>query len=105
VIDIPNAFIQTRVEDGDLRGVLVDASLEIAPFVHGPYVTEDKKGVKLLVVKCQNALYGRMVASLLFCKKFRNSLTGIGFTFNPYDPFVASKIIDGQSNVNLLSCG
>jgi hypothetical protein len=43
VIDIPNAFIQTRVEDEKdmaivwLRGVLVDVLVEIAPFVCRPY--------------------------------------------------------------------
>jgi hypothetical protein len=74
----------------------VHVLVEIAPFVFKPYVTEDKKGVKQLVVKCQNALYSTMVASLLFYKKFRNSLTGIGFTFNPYDPCVANKTIDGH---------
>jgi hypothetical protein len=48
------------------------------------------------VVQCKNALYGTMVASLLFYKKFRNSQTGIGFTFNPYDSCVTNKTIDGH---------
>jgi hypothetical protein len=71
VIDIPNAFIQTRVEDeGDMaiikiRGVLVDILVKIAPDVYKSYVTTDKKGTKQLLVQCQNALYGTMVASLL----------------------------------------
>jgi hypothetical protein len=48
VIDIPNAFIQTQVEDeGDMaiikiRGVLVDILVQIAPDVYKPYVTTDK---------------------------------------------------------------
>ena len=50
VIDIPNAFIQTRIEKEEdmaiikIRGILVDILLEIAPLVYGPYVTTDKKG-------------------------------------------------------------
>ena len=102
VIDIPNAFVQTRVEDEKdmafikIRGVLVDILVDIAPDVYGPYVTEDKKGVKQLIVKCLNALYGTMVASLLYYKKFVKSLTDIGFELNPYDPCVANKMIGGK---------
>jgi hypothetical protein len=101
VVDIPNAFIQTRVEKKEdmvfikLRGVLVDILVEIAP-EYGPYVTTDKKGVKQLIVQCQNAIYGTMVASLLYYRKFVKSLTDIGFVVNPYDPCVANKIIEGK---------
>jgi hypothetical protein len=102
VIDIPNAFIQTRVEDEKdmafikIRGVLVDILVEIAPDVYKSYVTKDKKGVKQLLVQCQNALYGTMVASLLYYRKFVKSLTDINFVINPYDPCVANKTIEGE---------
>jgi hypothetical protein len=52
VIDIPNAFIQTRVENENemaiikLRAILVDILVEIAPDVHKEYATTDRKGVK-----------------------------------------------------------
>jgi hypothetical protein len=98
VIDIPNAFIQTRVEDeGDMaiikiRGVLVDILVKIAPDVYNSYVTTDKKGIKQLLVQCQNALYGTMVASLLYYRKFTKSLASVGFKINPYDPCVANLI-------------
>jgi hypothetical protein len=101
VIDIPNAFIQTRVEDEKdmayikIKGVLVDMLVEIAPDVYKSYVTKDKKGVKQLLVQCQNALYGTMVASLLYYRKFVKSLTDIDFVINPYDPCVANKTIEG----------
>jgi len=102
VIDIPNAFVQTRVEDEKdmafikIRGVLVDILVDIAPDVYKSYVTTDKKGVKQLLVQCQNALYGTMVASLLYYRKFVKSLKSIGFELNPYDPCVANKMIDGK---------
>jgi len=102
VIDIPNAFIQTRIEDEKdmvfikLRGDLVDILVDIAPDIYGPYVTTDKKGVKQIIVQCQNALYGTMVASLLYYRKFAKSLKNDGFTFNPYDPCVANKIVNGK---------
>ena len=102
VIDIPNAFVQTRVEDEKdmafikIRGVLVDILVDIAPDVYKSYVTTDKKGIKQLLVQCQNALYGTMVASLLYYRKFVKSLESIGFELNPYDPCVANKMIDGE---------
>ncbi len=71
VVDIPNAFIQTVVEDEKdraficIHGPLVDILGSIAPDVYGPYVTVGKKGEKELLVECLTALYGTMVASLL----------------------------------------
>ena len=102
VIDIPNAFIQTRVKDEKdmaiikIRGILFDVLVDLAPDVYQEFVTTDKKGVKKLVVQCQNALYGTMVASLLYYCKFVKSLTDIGFVKNPYDPCVADKMIGGH---------
>jgi hypothetical protein len=99
VVDIPNAFIKTRIEDEKdmtiikIRGILVDMLLDIAPDTYTPYVTVDKKGVKQLIVQCLNAIYGTMMASLLYYNKFRKSLTKIGFLFNPDDPCVANKQI------------
>jgi hypothetical protein len=99
VIDIPNAFIQMQVEDKEdmaiikIRGVLVDILVQIAP---NSYITTDKKGIKQLLVQCQNALYGTMVASLLYYRKFTKSLTSVGFEINPYDPCVANKTVDGM---------
>jgi hypothetical protein len=102
VIDIPNAFIQTRIEDEKdmaiikIRGILVDMLIEIAPKVYTPYVTTDRKGVKQLIVQCLNAIYGTMMASLLYYQKFSKSLRSVGFNFNPYDPCVANKQINGS---------
>jgi hypothetical protein len=102
VVDIPNVFVQTRVETQKdmafikIHGVLVDILVEIAPYVYKPYVSRDKKGVKQLLVQFQNALYGTMVASLLYYRKFVKSLTEVGFIINPYDPCVANKIMEGK---------
>ena len=60
VIDIPNAFVQTRVEEEKdmaiikLRGVLVDILVALAPDVYKSYTTTDKKGSIQLLVQCQN---------------------------------------------------
>ena len=79
-----------------IRGVLVDIMVEISPDVYKSYVTTDKKGLKQFLVQCQNALYGTMVANLLYYHKFTKSLTDVRFKINPYDPCVANKIIGGQ---------
>jgi hypothetical protein len=97
-VDIPNVFVQTRVENKKdmafikIRGILV----EIAPEAYKSYVSQDKKGNKHLLVQCHNALYGTKVASLLYYPKFMKSLTDIDFIINPYDPFVSNKIIEGK---------
>jgi hypothetical protein len=102
VVDIPNAFVQTRVENEKdmafikIQGILVDILVEIARDVYKSYVLKDKKESKQLLVQCQNALYGTMIASLLYYRKFVKSLTDIEFVINPYDPCVANKKIEGD---------
>jgi hypothetical protein len=52
VVDIPNAFVHTRVENEKdvafikICGVLVDILVEITPDVYKSYVSRDKKGMK-----------------------------------------------------------
>jgi hypothetical protein len=103
-VDVPNAFVQTVVSEADkdyrvivrLRGRIVEILCEIVPEVYLPYVTTNNKGEKILIVQCLNALYGTMVASLLYYKKFVKSLKSHGFKLNPYDPCVANKVVDGS---------
>ena len=91
VINIPNTFIQTRVEnekdmvDIRVRGVLVGLLIEIAPDVYGPYVKLDKNGTKVLILQLLNAIYGTMVASLLYYNNFCRTLKRNNFVVNPYD--------------------
>jgi hypothetical protein len=101
-VDIPNAFVQICVENEKdmafikIRGILVDILAEIAPDVYKSYVLKDKKGSKKFLVQCQTALYGIMVASLLYHQKFVKSLTDIDFVINTYDPCIANKMIEGE---------
>jgi hypothetical protein len=100
IVDIPNAFIQTVVEDDEdkvvmrIRGHMVDVLTKVAPKVYGPYVSTDKQGRKQLLVECLNAIYGTMVASLLYYRKFTTSLKKQGYTMNPYDPCVWNNTIN-----------
>ncbi len=79
-----------------IRGLLVDILVFIAPDVYGPYVLTNKSGQKVLIVECLNAVYGLMVAALLYYKKFVKSLTKKGFELNPYDGCVANKTVNGK---------
>ncbi len=98
--DVPNAFIQAEIpelEEGKDRiimkitGVLVDLLVEIAPDVYGGHIVY-KRGTKVIYVQVLRALYGMLKAALLWYKKFRSDLEGIGFRFNPYDPCVADRM-------------
>ena len=79
-----------------IRGPLVDILVSMAPGVYGPYVSTTKNGQKVLIVECLNAVYGTMVAALLYYKKFVKSLLKHGFKLNPYDGCVANKIVKGK---------
>jgi len=76
--------------------MLIDMLVRITPDVYKGYVTLDKRGNKILLVECLNALYGMMVASLLYYQKFTNSLREYRYKVNPYDPCVWNKEIDGK---------
>jgi hypothetical protein len=79
-----------------IRGVLADTLVQIAPDVYKSYIMTDKKGMKQLLVQCQNALNGTKVASLLYYRKFIKSLTSVRFEINLYDPCVANKTVNGM---------
>ncbi len=102
IVHIPNAFIQTKVDDAKdcviiwITGVIVDWLVKVAPKVYALYVATNSKGVNILLVECYNAIYGTMVAGLLYYRKFSSSLKNRGFTVNPYDPCVWNRVIVGK---------
>ncbi len=63
IVDIPNAFIQTVMENNEdkvvmrIRGHMVDVLVKVALRVYGPYVSTNKLGRKQLLVKCLIAIY------------------------------------------------
>lgn len=75
---------------------MVDILVMIVPEIYESFVTVDKKGQQQILVECLNALYGTMVASLLYYQKFTNSLKEKGFKMNPYDACVWNKQINGK---------
>jgi hypothetical protein len=103
--DIPNAFVQTRIEDKQvgeriimkIRGPLVDMLLELSPETYEGYVVYEGKN-KVLYVMMVMALYGMLQSSLLYYKKFRKDIESIGFKVNPYDPCVANRMVNGKQH-------
>ena len=77
-LDVPNTFVQTRVEDKKdrialtLRGLAVDLLTEIEP-KYAEYV-ETTNGKKVLCLECTNVICGTVKAALLFHNKFRNDI-------------------------------
>jgi hypothetical protein len=102
VVDILNAFIQTKVDDAKecviirITGVIVDWLAKVAPKVYASYVAMNSKGINSLLIECYNVIYGTMVAGLLYYRKFSRSLKNRGFTVNPYDPCVWNRVIIGK---------
>jgi hypothetical protein len=97
--DIPNAFIQTEVQEVDKDGnriimkicsVLVDLLVKVVPDYEEFVVQEGSRKVLYLHVK--KAIYGMLELALLFCKKLSRDLVKYGFDVNPYDPCVANKV-------------
>ena len=77
--DVPNAFIQTPLpqpKTGEARvtmkitGVLVDMLVQLNPEVYGNYVVFEN-GRKVIYVVVLKAIYGMLIASLLWYKKFK----------------------------------
>ena len=92
IFNIPNAFVNTRIEKKDdittirLRGKLAEFMVATATEIYKKYVTVNRKSELVLYVEALNALYGIMQAALLFDIKFVENLKSIGFQLNPYDP-------------------
>jgi hypothetical protein len=65
--------------------------VQVAPNLYRKYISGDRKGVAILYVKMQKAIYGLLRSALLFYKKLVANLESVGFKLNPYDPCVANK--------------
>jgi hypothetical protein len=79
--DIPNAFVQTELDEKDkdgnrtimkIRGVLVSILCNLDPSYQDYVVIENNKQV--LYVHIQRAIYGMMVSALLFYQKLSKDL-------------------------------
>jgi hypothetical protein len=66
------------------------------PHLYRKYISVDRKGVAILCVKMQKAIYGLLRSALLLYKKLDADREGDGFVNNPYDTCVANKTINGN---------
>ena len=104
-VDIPNAFIQTLMPTPEagadrvimkITGLLVDYMIQLDPEYRKYVVYENGKRVIYVVIL--RAIYGMLEASLLWYKKLRGDLEAYGFEFNPYDPCIANKMVNGKQH-------
>jgi hypothetical protein len=102
-LDVPNAFVQTPIpQTGEkiimkIRGSLIDILTEICPGIYDKYITKEGKR-DVLYVRMLMALYGMLIASILYYKKFRKDIESIGFEVNPYDICVANRRVQGKQH-------
>jgi len=100
-LDIPNAFIQTEMEDREekvimkIRGKLVEILCDIDTKYEDFVVKENEK--KVINVHIKKAIYGLLESAfLLFYRKLSSDLIEYGFEINPYEPCVANKNVGGS---------
>ena len=67
----------------------MDILVDVSPEIYSKCVVQEK-GQSVLYVQMLKALYGMMVSSLLYYKKFHKDIESIGFEVNPYDMCVAN---------------
>ena len=78
-----------------ITGVLVDLLIKLAPEIYGPFAVFEN-GKKVLYLEVLRALYGMLVAALLWYKTLQKDLEKVGFIFNPYNPCVCNRMIWGK---------
>ncbi len=67
-----DGYVEPTLDDAkdrviiQITGVTVDLLVKVAPEVYALYVATNSKGVNSLLVECYNAIYGTMVAGLLY---------------------------------------
>jgi hypothetical protein len=64
--------------------------------VHDDYYVIDEGKHKIMYVRMLKALYGMLISSILYYKKFRKDIESIGFEVNPYDICVANRKVSGK---------
>jgi hypothetical protein len=70
--NIPGAYLHAA-SDKDitmiLKGRLAELMVQVAPNLYRKYISVDRKGMTILYIKMQKAIYGLLRSALLFYKK------------------------------------
>jgi hypothetical protein len=96
--NIPGAFLHSDSDEDItmiLKGRLAELMVQVAPNLYRKYISVDKKGMAILYIKMQKAIYGLLRSALLFYKECVANLESIRLKLNPYDPCVANKKVNG----------
>ena len=80
-----------------VTGSLVHLIVELDPDLYKKFVVYEK-GRPVIYLEVTKAVYGMLLASLLWFKKWKADLEGIGFIFNNYDPCVCNRMVDGTQH-------
>ena len=105
--DVPNAFVQANMPAAQLQvgdrvimkvtGSLAKVLVQLDPNKYEKFmVFENGRPVIYLIVL--KAIYGLLVAALIWYQKFRTDLEGIGFVFNNCDPCVCNRTVYGKQH-------
>ena len=73
-----------------ITGLLVEWLMEIEPETYTKYVVMER-GVTTLYLIVIKAIYGMLVASVLWYKRLKADLLTLDFKFNNYDPCIANR--------------
>ena len=78
---------------------LVNILCKIGPEMYKPYVRFDNNNANnILYVRLLTALYGMLIASLLYYNKYRKDIESTGFEVNPFDACVANIMFNGKQH-------
>jgi hypothetical protein len=96
--NIPGAFMQLDMKGKvvmKLKGIMAEVILQIDLKKYTKHVVKEN-GKNFIYVILQKALYGTLQAALLFWQNLSTQLKEWGFKINPYDFFIANKMINGK---------
>jgi hypothetical protein len=77
------------------KGRLAELMVQVVSNLYKKYKSVDRKGTAIIYVKMQKAMYRLLRSALLFNMKLVANLESIKFKFNPCDPCVANKEVNG----------
>ena len=95
--DVAGAFLHGIMEDFVVIKLVGD-EVDIMCNVDGKYrqYVVYEHGKKTIYLQLHKALYGTLLAAIIWYKTFKGCLEGLGFKLNPYDPCVANLMVDGK---------
>jgi hypothetical protein len=102
--DIPGAFLHAD-SDKDitmiLKGQLAELMEQVAPNPDRKHIIVDRKGMTILYVKMQKAMFGLLRSALLFYRNLVVDMENAGFMLNQCNPCVANKT---TNNTQMIFC-